>query len=147
MQPVLDSPATAEFEPVPMGTATAADASPLPASFMADHSNGYNADKERVRLEPTQLTPRSSILTHLKGDVDPEQATAPLVAYCFMTGMMCVNHFIFIVSIHCLTVLAINRDSVSFSAIFVWCGFQTGNGTQVCMIGHIDLDTHSQPNQ
>ncbi len=24
------------------------------------------------------------------------------------------------------------RDVVSFSAIFVWCGFQTGNFAQVC---------------
>jgi hypothetical protein len=102
MQPVLE-PTAGEFESVPMGTATAADAIPLPASFMAEHSNGYNADKERVRHEPAQLTPRSSILTHLKGDVDPEQATAPLVAYCFMTGMMCVNRsFFFLIPVQLL---------------------------------------------
>jgi hypothetical protein len=96
---------------------------------MADHSIGHGTDKKRIRLEPTQLTPPNSILTHLKGEVDPEQATGPLVAYCFMTGLMSVYHFSFM-SLS-LNSSCFNSDSVTFSAIYVWCGFQTGNGTQV----------------
>jgi hypothetical protein len=76
-----------------MCTATAADAIPLPSPFMAANSNGYDVDKERIRIEPDQLTPRRNFITHLKGDVDPEQATGPLIGYCFMTGLMYVDHF------------------------------------------------------
>lgn len=50
--------------------------------------------------------------THMLAEVDGEQATAPLTAYCFMTGFI---------------------DSVTFSAIFVWCAFQTGNSVQLAL--------------
>lgn len=43
-------------------------------------------------------------------DVDHDECTGPLSAFCFMTGFI---------------------DVVSFSAIFVWCGFQTGNFAQL----------------
>jgi hypothetical protein len=79
---------------------------------MAAKSTSYDADKERIGFESGPLTPRHNAITHLKGEVDPEQATGPLIGYCFMTGFI---------------------DSVSFSAIFVWCGFQTGNGTQLAL--------------
>ncbi|KIM42427.1 hypothetical protein M413DRAFT_18671 [Hebeloma cylindrosporum] len=49
---------------------------------------------------------------YLMTDVDPDQTAAPLAAYCFMTGYI---------------------DVVSFSAIFVWCGFQTGNFAQLAI--------------
>jgi len=45
-------------------------------------------------------------------DVDSAYSTAPLAAFCFMTGYI---------------------DAVSFSAIFVWCGFQTGNFIQLAL--------------
>jgi len=48
----------------------------------------------------------------LKSEVDPEQSAIPLAAYCFMTGWI---------------------DAVSFSAIFVWCAFQTGNSLQLAL--------------
>ncbi|KAG5651511.1 hypothetical protein H0H81_008376 [Sphagnurus paluster] len=51
----------------------------------------------------------SSFWEHLNSDVDPAQSTGPLAAFCFMTGYI---------------------DVVSFSAIYVWCGFQTGNFVQ-----------------
>lgn len=35
------------------------------------------------------------ISQYLKEDVDPEFATWPLTAYCFLTGWMCVFFFIF----------------------------------------------------
>jgi len=49
---------------------------------------------------------------HLMGEVDPAQSTVPLAAYCFMTGFI---------------------DCISFTAIFVWCGFQTGNFCQLAL--------------
>jgi uncharacterized membrane protein YoaK (UPF0700 family) len=49
---------------------------------------------------------------HLLAEVDGEQSTAPLTAYCFMTGFI---------------------DSITFSAIFVWCAFQTGNSVQLAL--------------
>ncbi|KAF8799762.1 hypothetical protein BYT27DRAFT_7176191 [Phlegmacium glaucopus] len=53
-----------------------------------------------------------SLWSYLMTDVDAAQTTAPLAAYCFMTGFI---------------------DVVSFSAIFVWCGFQTGNFAQLAL--------------
>lgn len=58
---------------------------PIPVSSM---SSATNDDKKNVQHEP--LTPRSNMLTQLRGDVDPEAATSSLIAYCFMTGFMCV---------------------------------------------------------
>ncbi|KAJ7574392.1 hypothetical protein C8J56DRAFT_979511, partial [Mycena floridula] len=48
--------------------------------------------------------------THLTSDVDAKKCTVPLAAFCFMTGFL---------------------DCISFSATFVWCGFQTGNFVQL----------------
>jgi hypothetical protein len=53
-----------------------------------------------------------SLWSFLTQDVDPKETTTPLAAYCFMTGYI---------------------DVVSFSAIFVWCGFQTGNFAQLAL--------------
>jgi MFS family permease len=49
---------------------------------------------------------------YLFEEVDGEQSTAPLSAYCFMTGFI---------------------DSVVFSAIFIWCAFQTGNSLKLAL--------------
>ncbi|TFY78706.1 hypothetical protein EWM64_g5309 [Hericium alpestre] len=46
----------------------------------------------------------SSPKTYLFTEVDPNAATVPLAAYCFMTGY-----------------------TISFSTVFIWCGFPTGN--------------------
>nr|GAT54844.1 predicted protein [Mycena chlorophos] len=45
-------------------------------------------------------------------EVDPQHATGPLTAFCFMTGFI---------------------DAISFTAAFVWCGFQTGNFAQLAL--------------
>ncbi|KAF8553222.1 hypothetical protein OG21DRAFT_1477427 [Imleria badia] len=45
-------------------------------------------------------------------EIDTAQAVAPLSAYCFMTGFI---------------------DAVTFSAIFIWCAFQTGNSIQLAL--------------
>ncbi|KAH6891869.1 hypothetical protein BKA70DRAFT_1119340 [Coprinopsis sp. MPI-PUGE-AT-0042] len=49
---------------------------------------------------------------YLMMEIDSNDATGPLAAFCFMTGYI---------------------DVVSFSAIFVWCGFQTGNFAQLAL--------------
>lgn len=54
----------------------------------------------------------ASVWQYLNADVDPKESTGPLAAFAFMTGYI---------------------DVVSFSAIFVWCGFQTGNFAQLAL--------------
>lgn len=56
---------------------------------MASKPTGYDADKEQIGFDAGPLTPQINAITHLKGEVDPEQATGPLIGYCFMTGFMC----------------------------------------------------------
>ncbi|KAJ3532243.1 hypothetical protein NMY22_g7826 [Coprinellus aureogranulatus] len=48
----------------------------------------------------------------LNSEVDSQNVTPPLLGYLFMAGYI---------------------DAISFSAIFVWCGFQTGNFAQVSL--------------
>ncbi|KAH9171076.1 hypothetical protein EDB89DRAFT_1974048 [Lactarius sanguifluus] len=55
---------------------------------------------------------RGGLREFLMTEVDPDRSTVPLAAYCFMTGWI---------------------DVVSFSAIFVWCAFQTGNTLQLAI--------------
>ncbi|KAJ7698590.1 hypothetical protein B0H17DRAFT_927290 [Mycena rosella] len=55
---------------------------------------------------------RPTFWQHLNTEVDPAQSTGPLAAFCFMTGFI---------------------DAISFTAIFVWCGFQTGNFAQLAL--------------
>jgi hypothetical protein len=69
-------------------------------------SGTYARDPEGGRRQTV------SLWTYLSEDVDPAESTAPLAAYCFMTGYI---------------------DVISFSAIFVWCGFQTGNFAQLAL--------------
>jgi len=69
------------------------------------------------------------------GDVNPIKATIPLAAFCFMTGFI---------------------DSVCFTAVFVWAGFQTGNTVQLSLAiarlfagkpGHRDTSFHISDQQ
>ncbi|KAJ7590214.1 hypothetical protein C8J56DRAFT_589764 [Mycena floridula] len=72
-----------------------------------------STDEEAV--SPTtqkQGATRISWRAYLAADVDPAQCTGPLAAFCFMTGFI---------------------DAISFTAIFVWCGFQTGNFVQLAL--------------
>ena len=61
---------------------------------------------------PSEKKFSDSFWTYLNSDVDPAQANGPLAAFCFMTGYI---------------------DVISFSAIYVWCGFQTGNFVQLAL--------------
>ncbi|KAJ7201559.1 hypothetical protein GGX14DRAFT_370909 [Mycena pura] len=62
--------------------------------------------------ELAMTTSRPTFWQHLNAEVDPAQCTGPLAAFCFMTGFI---------------------DAISFSAVFVWCGFQTGNFAQLAL--------------
>ncbi|KAF8621288.1 hypothetical protein AX15_007887 [Amanita polypyramis BW_CC] len=92
---------------------------------LARNANKNAMDAERGEIISTRS---SDIWEHLMSEVDPASCTAPLAAYCFMTGLI---------------------DVVSFSAIFVWCGFQTGNFAQLAIAiarlfekNHHDLSFH-----
>jgi uncharacterized membrane protein YoaK (UPF0700 family) len=61
---------------------------------------------------PRKDTRYVSFRESLMLEVDPAHATPPLAAFCFMTGFI---------------------DALCFSAIFVWCGFQTGNFAQLAL--------------
>ncbi|KAJ3876570.1 hypothetical protein F5051DRAFT_411199 [Lentinula edodes] len=53
-----------------------------------------------------------SFWNYLNTEVDTKECTGPLAAFCFMTGFI---------------------DAISFSSVFVWCGFQTGNFVQLSL--------------
>lgn len=67
---------------------------------------------DKQDLESNDSASLTSWKKYLFTDIDGDKATAPLSAYCFMTGFI---------------------DSVCFSAIFVWCAFQTGNTVQLAL--------------
>ncbi|KAJ7484400.1 hypothetical protein FB451DRAFT_1028032 [Mycena latifolia] len=61
------------------------------------------------KVQEIGLPSRTSWRQFLLSEVDPDYSTGPLAAFCFMTGFI---------------------DAISFTAVFVWCGFQTGNFAQ-----------------
>ncbi|GLB42938.1 putative protein of unknown function (DUF1275) [Lyophyllum shimeji] len=89
-------------------------------------------NKEDVEEGVRRVTSPSSFWAHLNSDVDPAQTTGPLAAYCFMTGYMCAFFAFFLLERYTDT-WGEDRDVISFSAIFVWCGFQTGNFCQLAL--------------
>ena len=64
-------------------------------------------------------------------EVDPDRSTIPLAAYCFMTGWMSVSLSLCHNPVTIADTVPSHSDVVSFSAVFVWCAFQTGNTLQV----------------
>ncbi|VDC07416.1 unnamed protein product [Peniophora sp. CBMAI 1063] len=60
----------------------------------------------------SSTTSKRGLGEYLMEEVDGMQATWQLTAYCFMTGWI---------------------DAISFSAVFVWCAFQTGNTLQLAL--------------
>jgi len=78
-------------------------------------SSSSTLPKPAVSKELVERKPWSSseeLKKYMWNDVEPALATTPLAAYCFMTGFI---------------------DSISFTAVFVWCGFQTGNTVQLAL--------------
>ncbi|KAJ8522642.1 hypothetical protein ONZ45_g819 [Pleurotus djamor] len=85
------------------------------AAAKVNDSNAVGPSKSTVDPEKVPETvplSTSSLWTYLNSEIDTSQATGPLAAFCFMTGFI---------------------DAISFSAIFVWCGFQTGNFVQLSL--------------
>ncbi|KAH7912646.1 hypothetical protein BJ138DRAFT_1147976 [Hygrophoropsis aurantiaca] len=106
-----DNPnADSEFIDIDMATtATAtADSLPTPVVHKSSHSS-MQKDRREFEDEESRM---KQIKKFLAEDIDTDQATAPLSIYCFMTGFI---------------------DSVIFSAVFVWCAFQTGNSVQLAL--------------
>ncbi|KAF7338711.1 Aldedh domain-containing protein [Mycena sanguinolenta] len=84
-------------------------------SAMTTDSQMTVSNSKETTHDPELAMERSSRPTfwqHLNTEVDPAQSTGPLSAFCFMTGFI---------------------DAISFSAVFVWCGFQTGNFAQLAL--------------
>jgi len=79
-------------------------------------SNHQTQDSEHQRsstpLLHKEFPSRTSWRDFFGADVDPEHSTGPLAVFCFMTGYI---------------------DAISFTAVFVWCGFQTGNFAQLAL--------------
>jgi hypothetical protein len=73
-------------------------------------------------------TTTARLKRYLLVEVDEERASVPMASFCFMTGIMYVYPYDFVF-------LRPDFDSFSnaviFTAIFIWCGSQTGNTLQV----------------
>lgn len=86
---------------------------------------GRNVVEEENLIGAAGDEQKSSMASHLRRqlwkDVDPDQSSIPLTAYCFMTGFMCVQSSI-LLGHEANTGL---RDAITFTAVSVWCGFQT----------------------
>ncbi|TCD62663.1 hypothetical protein EIP91_006585 [Steccherinum ochraceum] len=109
-----------------MATTQGSSKENLPQPVSTSTSVNTSHHDNNLWVIPTNLFSKS----HLFADVDPERSTFPLAAYCFMTGYI---------------------DAVSFTAVFVWCGFQTGNSVQLALAlarlfagppGHRDTSFH-----
>ncbi|KAF9457815.1 hypothetical protein BDZ94DRAFT_1272156 [Collybia nuda] len=97
---------------------TATAGSKIQSQPILGHSNSTtftmasNASKAVDAEQGERAEPPMSFWKYLNSDVDPALSTGPLAAFCLMTGYI---------------------DVVSFSAIYVWCGFQTGNFVQLAL--------------
>ncbi|KAJ6616491.1 hypothetical protein B0H10DRAFT_1799484 [Mycena sp. CBHHK59/15] len=82
------------------------------AAFKHTSPASRSSDSLLPKVREIELPTKPSWLEFLRSEVDPENATGPLAVYCFMTGFI---------------------DAISFTAVFVWCGFQTGNFAQLAL--------------
>ncbi|EAU81392.2 hypothetical protein CC1G_05222 [Coprinopsis cinerea okayama7 len=97
---------------------------PTPTSSLKKRAEGefvvpnYGSSSSLDSMSSSQTRPRrelgrvASVRRYLAAEVDGSQVNPPLSAYAFMTGYI---------------------DAISFSTIFVWVGFQTGNFTQLAL--------------
>ncbi|KAF8510659.1 hypothetical protein BU17DRAFT_77645 [Hysterangium stoloniferum] len=69
--------------------------------FNEENPNSHNS---LDTLDNARLSRTERLMDFLFTDVDPDSSSLPLAAYCYMTGFI---------------------DSVTFTAVSVWCGFQT----------------------
>ncbi|KAG1889661.1 uncharacterized protein F5891DRAFT_1073292 [Suillus fuscotomentosus] len=99
------------FEIIDMHGSQDSTSSTLPAPVVQNRLSQCSIAKNR-RDDENDASAMVRLKKHLLTEVDGDQSTAPLSMYCFMTGFI---------------------DSVTFSAIFVWCAFQTGNSLQLAL--------------
>ncbi|KZV80260.1 hypothetical protein EXIGLDRAFT_733362 [Exidia glandulosa HHB12029] len=96
--------------------ATSQEVSSVPVTDATPQQLSKEGSSSAASLPPPAIAAhqpvamRFRVLEHLRADIDPHRATFPLIWYCFMTGYI---------------------DSISFSACFIWCAFQTGNTIQL----------------
>jgi hypothetical protein len=114
----------------PAAARKAAEATTLPAPVISPATSMPSMSSRCPLWEVPSR--RGGLKDYLMTTVDPERSTIPLAAYCFMTGWMCAafNPVSFLIVI-CLLSISSHSSAVSFSAVFVWCAFQTGNSLQV----------------
>lgn len=86
--------------------------STLPPPATQNRFSQHSIGRNRHDGEDDDTLAVVGLKKYLFAEVDEEQCAAPLSVYCFMTGFI---------------------DSVTFSAIFVWCAFQTGNSIQLAL--------------
>jgi len=83
---------------------------------MADNApKETNFDPEVLAVPGTESSKGTTLhrtWAYLLEDCDADLSTVPLSCFCFMTGFI---------------------DSVTFSACYVWCAFQTGNTIQLAL--------------
>lgn len=96
---------------------------PLPVLHKKTSHSSIWETKYDLRDEATMV----KFKKYLLAEVDETRSTLPLAGYCFMTGVMCVRYSPFTAY---LTLFSFS-NALIFSAIFIWCGSQTGNTVQV----------------
>lgn len=86
---------------------------------------------------PLVVRPFSATMRkHLMSEIDPNMASFPLAAYCFMTGY--VSQPPPLSPVNLLTLwrgvrIASQTDAITYTAAYVWSAFQTGNTIQCGM--------------
>ncbi|KAJ6469469.1 hypothetical protein C8R45DRAFT_1017144 [Mycena sanguinolenta] len=88
--------------------------SPSPSQMASTALVRADAEQQRpsTPLLHKEFPSRTSWRDFLRTEVDPDHTTGPLAVFCFMTGFI---------------------DAIAFTAVFVWCGFQTGNFAQLAL--------------
>ncbi|KAG1851857.1 hypothetical protein DFJ58DRAFT_419139 [Suillus subalutaceus] len=85
--------------------------STLPPPAVQNQFLQYSITKKK-RDDEDDTSAMVTLKNYLFEEVDGQQSTAPLNAYCFMTGF---------------------TDSITYSATFIWCAFQTGNSLRLAL--------------
>ncbi|KAG1733382.1 uncharacterized protein EDB91DRAFT_643745 [Suillus paluster] len=81
------------------------------SSYSSIWETKCNFEIDALAIE-NDVTVMARLKKYLLVEVDAEQSTLPMAVYCFMTGVI---------------------NALIFSAIFIWCGSQTGNTVQLAL--------------
>jgi hypothetical protein len=115
-------------------------------------SNQGSGAAQKEKVSRTWRIPMGELTwaEYMSQDIDPLQASGALSAFSFMTGYTCVPTYLHLLMFR-IFFDGVLSDAISFSAVFVWCGFQTGNWTQLALalarlfsgpVGSRDLSFH-----